>query len=529
MAYIQPNSTVEFFGDIGLSPNYENSLYFASENARDTYFSSLTKIATVSSVTYIREKRGFIRVERPMSTMYNVGYMRYRNTSFENKWFYAFVKSVNYINNTTTEIEFDIDYFMTWMGVFTLKQCFIERQHTVTDVIGDNLVDENLDYGEYIIENSTVTGYFNDDDEYMTLVLTTLNNDGTGVNTTLTKYEGVYAGATPHVFLTDTQAGRDALETFFNNVATNNFEDGVVSVYQVPRLFLSNAHAPLICTPIGKPYTTINGYTPKNNKLFIYPYNVLEVSNMEGLFTDYRYEFFSTPDYVNFEIIYNFLPPVQAVLYPKNYKGLVSNYNEGCVMASFPISSYVADSYKAYLAQTQSDAIVKGVESVASGAVTGGLLGGLIGAGIGAIRGVATGVMAALHPEIERISNQITGRSERASRPNIERGKAVVNTFYANDQKDFRFNRKQITAEYAETIDNFFTMFGYAVKKIGTPNMNARPYFTYVKTIGCSIEGNLPADDASKIENIFDNGIRLWKNHNNIGDYSLNNAPVTQT
>ena len=56
--------------------------------------------------------------------------------------------------------------------------------------------------------------------------------------------------------------------------------------------------------------------------------------------------------------------------------------------------------------------------------------------------------------------------------------------------------------------------------------MNARPYWTYVKTLGCSVDGAIPADDASAIENIFNKGVRFWKNHNNIGNYSLDNSPV---
>ena len=57
--------------------------------------------------------------------------------------------------------------------------------------------------------------------------------------------------------------------------------------------------------------------------------------------------------------------------------------------------------------------------------------------------------------------------------------------------------------------------------------MNARPYWTYVKTVGCSVSGNIPADDASTIEKIFNAGIRFWKAHTNIGKYSLlNNAPA---
>ena len=90
--------------------------------------------------------------------------------------------------------------------------------------------------------------------------------------------------------------------------------------------------------------------------------------------------------------------------------------------------------------------------------------------------------------------------------------------------KNFYFTKMCITKNYAMMIDNFFDMFGYAIRQHNVPNMNARPNWTYVKTVGCSVSGNLPADDGAAIEKIFDKGVRFWKNHNNIGNYSLNNA-----
>ena len=115
MGYIAPNSIIQFFGDLGLSPNYENSLYFATEAAKDAYFDNVTRVAQATQVTYTRGERGYVRVEIPISTMYRTGYMRFKNTSFENKWIYAFVTSVEYINNNVTQVKFEIDVLMTCM------------------------------------------------------------------------------------------------------------------------------------------------------------------------------------------------------------------------------------------------------------------------------------------------------------------------------------------------------------------------------------------------------------------------------
>mgnify|MGYP006874679149 CR=1 FL=1 len=104
----------------------------------------------------------------------------------------------------------------------------------------------------------------------------------------------------------------------------------------------------------------------------------------------------------------------------------------------------------------------------------------------------------------------------------------VGDVMYAMGDITPTFYQMTIKKEYAEIIDNYFTRFGYACKKIKTPNINARKAFTYTKTTGCTIKNNgVPADDAAKICEIFDNGITFWKTSvgvANIGNYSIDNT-----
>ena len=76
-------------------------------------------------------------------------------------------------------------------------------------------------------------------------------------------------------------------------------------------------------------------------------------------------------------------------------------------------------------------------------------------------------------------------------------------------------------------IDDYFNMYGYATHKVKVPNIGSRPEWNYVKTIGCSIYGELPSDDARAIEGIFDRGIRFWKTPAHIGNYGYNNSPTS--
>ena len=91
------------------------------------------------------------------------------------------------------------------------------------------------------------------------------------------------------------------------------------------------------------------------------------------------------------------------------------------------------------------------------------------------------------------------------------------------------YYRKFIKEEYAEIIDAYFDMYGYKVNMVGVPNRHARNCYTYIKTIGCAVDGLLPADDAKAIQSIFDKGIRFWMPSATFGVYSplVNNNEVT--
>lgn len=515
MAYIVPNSTVQFFPDLGLSANYENSLYFASVSDKDTYFSGITPITTVSSVSYVRENQGVIRVERPMSTMYNVGYMRYKNTSFENKWFYAFVTKVNYINNITTEVEFEIDVLMTWQGAFTLRQCFIERQHTPADVIGGNIVEENLETGDYVVETYSKTECFND---YKIAIYQAVDDSGNppiGL-----EYGGVYSGVYVHIETSATGASAH-IQSLMNNTAT---KDSIIMIQMIPAHFDPGDEGSSTPTQdrflIDTPYDSIDGYIPKNKKLFTYPYKMLTVYNTEGEAANFRYEFFGgKPNITNNTHTCGFVmrgvvgPQTQITMIPENYKGLSINYNERLNMVQFPQCAWSVDTYRAYIAQLQSGLGVSLVSSAMQ-------------AGVGYLLGNPINVASGVGSAVAQVSNLVATKALHPPMPIQSKGSQTNDLMVGMKTKDFYFYRMSITQEYARIIDHYFDMYGYAIKAHSTPNMHTRERWTYVKTIGCSIDGNLPADDARQIENIFDAGVRFWTNHTNIGNYSLSNNPL---
>ena len=558
MAYIVPDGVVQFYGDLGLSPNYENTLYFSSVSAKDNYFSGLTPITTATALTYSRAERGFIRVEKPMSTMINVGYMRFKNTSFENKWFYAFVKNVEYINNITTQVNFELDVMMTWMGTFQLHQCFVERQHTLSDAIGSNIASEGLALGNYVTETET----WYPPSSYVVMLYKTYNKDkdeSDPLNPTLQPTDaltqGTYVPIISFAYPLDS-TNFQALQGYLDRLTVENRIDEVIALKLVPEEWTTlGANVPHRANniQIAKPYSQIGGssYVPKNNKLFTFPFKYLEVDNCEGQKSVYKYEYFNhVPDMAsvgtcNFDVLGTACTPeVNVMCVPLSYNNEARAYDESITMKDFPALAWNVDAYKAYIAQRDSTMfgdllaplVAGGVLGAVQGAVQGGVatasvpgaIGGAIG---GALLGSSQSAMAnfghgASGQLLSDTLNELRGNDLPARMPNETRGTLSSNLMVQDRKKGFWFRYKSITKNYAIMIDDFFTMYGYAIRQVMTPRMDARPNWTYVKTRGCTVHGNLPADDGARIENIFDSGVRFWRNHNNIGNYSLPNAPV---
>lgn len=533
MAYVVPNSEAQFFISTGLSPSHENTLYFSSLTEKDNYFSGIGK-HSVSSVTYQRENRGYIRVELPVSYLISCDYMRFRNNSFENKWFYAFITEVNYINNVTTEVRYELDPLMTWMGAFDLKECYVERQHTHNDGIGNNICDEGLPTGEYIYENVHKT--IDSSDLKIAVVSASSEVGGELVN-------NIYSGcSTTFWSLSDISLLNQTLQDLLDS----NQVENITAIYMCPSDYATTSTIARENYSYEKPYTDIDGYVPKNNKLFCYPYKYCVVDNMEGNEQTYMYEYFGTSPSTTSTGNYTFQVSganngnLQLLLRPYAYKGTASLYTDPTTttdttlthnlvqMNHFPMCSFNYDTYKAWLAQknayfdleTSEDIATSGMNAINS-TVSGLAKSGLAGAALGAIGGVMNvATTAGSDAIVNSLRNSITPTT---SNKNV--GMNNSDTLTSLGLKTFQIKEMCITKNYAQMIDDYFTMYGYAVKQVLTPDMNARPHWTYVKTIGCNVGGAFPASDARIIENIFDNGVRFWHNLNEMGDYSLDNSP----
>lgn len=565
--YIEPNSTVWLCKNIPFNNNYESTMYFETTVDQFAYFTSADKVvAKFEKQSYVRPTGalgGTIDVKELADNLYNVNYMVFQNTNFGYKWFYAFVTNVEYINNRTTRITFEIDVMQTWrVGYdYSLNESFVEREHSATDEIGDNLIDEGLELGEYYFHKLGRSAGF--DSGYYPVVATTFDSievDESGnYSPTIADgdiYSNVYSGLKYKAF-----TYLSSLNTYLRKVTEANLSDGIISIFMLPSEFVASVDLKemnTLETNIIINYNNLNGYIPKNNKLFCFPYNVLYVTDFSGNCANFAYEYFKPIEtsegerYCKFKTEIAVSPIPEAQLVPYGYKTIDNsyNYNERMVINNFPQCAYAIDSYRAWVAQNAVPmnishgvgAIIGGITSAIDTATHGaqkttvpnrGLkrskrtVTRTYEAGVGDIvKSLFGGAISAVAPSI---GDALAQRHIATTLPPQNRGSQTGVVNMASGLQGFTFYSAQIREEFAIIIDDYFQKYGYATKRVKVPNVNVREHWTYTKTIGCTISGALPADDESAICAIFDSGITFFKDEASFTQQSsLYNRPLSE-
>lgn len=519
--YILPNSNLHILRNVPLDTGYEHTIYFANPTAQYTYFNSLAKFRR-QKYSYLRPNENVIRVDILSDDLYDCNYIMFQNTSFGNRWFYAYIRSVNMVNNKTSEITFDLDVIQTWFFDFTLDTCFVERTHTQTDVIGEHIEPESVEVGEYVMNSYEEITSLTKMDVIVGICDVDEGADGR-------VYDGIFSGAQLWAFKdTDFTGINDKINRYAQN------PDAVTIMYICPnRLIYGDDGDPpdggilipytvmgreFTYTPANgsvKPTDFLDGYKPRNNKMYTYPYCYYHVDNGNGSNLALRYEFF-TGGQVKVKIGGTIVQPVQVILNPMNYKawqgaaGMV-NKNETLSLNNYPMCSWNMDSYKAWVAQNS--------VPMAINTVTGGL---------GMIAQMASGnLVGGALSGVNMIGNLLSQNYQASIAADIHKGSAnSANVNVSLRELTFWGGRASITAEYAKCIDDYFTLYGYGVKRLMKPVLNARPHWTYIKTVDATITGSVPCDDMKRIIEIFDSGITVWMHGAEVGHYELNNSPV---
>lgn len=515
--YVQPNTTIKIIKNCPLDIDYANTIYFTSIAQQTAFFINTLDGYTLQNNSYQRVEKGKMRAALNAEVLYNCNYLAFQNSGFGNKWFYAFITRVDYINNVTSEITYEIDIMQTWHFNYVLMDCFVEREHSVTDNIGDNLVPEKIDTGEYISSDYSEPSDLSDCDIVLFCTVDQNYDDVSGYwNANANLVSGLY----PVRFSNDL-TGANSMTSWVQNLPLLK-PNAIVSACVMPHKLIvpggTFGHTVQRKTTLMRS----DGTEVKNKKCLTYPYNFLYVTNYQGKSAIYRYEFFqysTTTGHENdivFQMAGGVCPNPIVFSYPMSYKGLGENFDEGIQLSGYPQIPWNIDAFKAWLAQNATSIGITGLAA-----------------------SYANGNTPAQNPSGNSIARsassfaltaQIINGLAHSAMPPQSHGNASGAGQFSAGLMTLGYMNKHVTPEFATIIDDYFSMYGYATNKVKRPNRNARPEWNYVKTIGCKIDpdltAGLPADDAKAIEDVYNKGITFWNNPAHIGNYSYNNAPT---
>lgn len=491
---LSPLTTVKVLANVPLDNTYKDTLKFSNVSDQISYFTGKLK-KQFNNCTPVKMQNK-IRLPINADSLYQCNYIMFQNANFSNKWFYAFIKSIDFININMCEIEIEIDVFQTWQFDITFKPSYIFREHSLTDNVGDNLVSEQVDYGYYREETAEVTPFF---DNYVVVVATSYDPT---VEQTGGYRGGLYTGLSYITALVDNSEQVQALNEYLDLVTKANKSESITSLFMMPAMFHTNGSTPILKRfDATKQITKIGNYIPKNKKLLTFPYNFLYVFTPEGANAIYRYEYFQNPSSCGFNIQCAMSCNPEIILEPIAYQNQQFNIDESLSLGGFPQCSYSIDSFKAYLAQNSSSVALN-----------------LLGTGAS----MATGNPQAVVGGIIGMANTVNSVVQASQRPPMTKGTQGNSTFTGTREKNFYFINKHISEEYAKIVDDYFSMYGYATNRVKVPNITGRPSWNYVKTDNAKIVGSVPFNDISKIKSILDNGVTFW--HGDwVGDYNRSN------
>lgn len=537
MAVIEPNTEIYLIKS-PIELDNDNQLNFANADAQYNYFSNLPKV-TLENATYQR-KDGYIRWPASMESVLTYNYCMYRNKSYGNKWFYAFITDIQWLSNDSCGITIKTDVWQTWQFDITFRKCFVEREHVSDDTFGLHTIPEGLEYGEYIVNSATDLGSsYNFSNCYLVVQVSDLceamwESYGSFVRI----YSGIPNGCWYLVIYgTTNNELYQNFKNFVRSYDSENKSEAIVSMFLAPKALINVTGIPLSfdtaysfdCYAVQSSesfntlntyslsrQTSLNGYVPKNKKMLCSPYNYLMISNNGGTNISYAWEEFSSSN-ANFTERGVVTQGCDIKITPSNYKNtdLAGGYDWSVSRQKFPSVSWNSNFYLNWVA-------VNGKYQEIQAGLTGlNFFGNLIG---GMLSGNASQMVGSVGGLASSVASQAQQIREAKMTPDSAKGNTNTGDLnYSAGKNCFTAYKMSIKAEYARIIDDYMTQFGYKVNSLKVPNITGRPNWNYVKTQGCNITGDIPQSDVEEIKALFNRGITIWHNPNTFLDYSQNN------
>ena len=519
-----------------LESDYENTLWFPNVAAQTVYFASKT-VKTYANFNYIK-KDNTIVVPDEVDNLYNCNYIMYQNSNFGTRWFYAFINRMEWASNSSTRLYVSTDVIQTWFFDINYYQSYVDRCHSDTDVVGDNIVPESFttcDAGGYQQAGSQ------DLSPNWVLVYATAQYDGSPAPAVTGSKIASGSG-----IVYNKAFNQSDLTEVLNQYVKNGTATAISRIQQVP---VGN-HSPAIS--FSKYPSAIHGYVPINKKL-------LSGAFITNYATMYGQEINFNPAFINGN-------SVTMQIDVEGTGGVVScivtNYGSSNVAnismnAAIPEATWAYNQYKNdYNLHSGSNSIyrkrsvenrtfnmyrgflqgVGGAMQVAGAAidlanpmtyVTGGGASSAIQGGLSGASSIlnASQALGQISGGYDEISQDLMAINESYNAP-ATGGVPASNMFIQSGKTALSYGYKVPPLELVKRCDKYLSVYGYKQSEYRTINLHARLNWTFIKTVGLNASGNFPDEDMKIIKNAFNNGIFFWSYTAAFGNFDQPNPIV---
>lgn len=584
MADYVPNTIVRVLKNVPLDDTYTDTRWFSNKGQQTSFFTGKAKYS-FTDMTYQRVNNGIAhprvaltcRVPRIADDLYDCNYMMFQNSNYGSRWFYAFIKQVNYINPNNTELVYEIDYLQTFMFDFEIKASFVEREHAsaAEDKPYKNLILEPVgvsDWCEDISQSGEWTVANQTGSRKNVLCISVMPSDViSGIITGIgQQVNGIYTGGA--IWTTSDVAAANAI---LLAIGAAGYSSSVMDAWMLPcepDKGAQQATHKTVTTSIAPNNTSFStrtgSYTIRNKKLLNSQFTYIKAYSISGgemlykpeLLTEQARGSFSGDCYstTSSGFCMYFVPSYNAGYgdYKNAEYGLTFSQSVHCQWAS---CGWLNDGMKA-----ANQIIKQVVDSAAMGVAVGGASGASMGemsalestSSSTALSTTSTQVgrnMSSYYNKLDFLSdmanqaarNGLQGDSNEGfksyrkigsgdiaemagmfspKQPTGHGGTGGDTLTYGCQWGGFTFKRMCATSDEMERLDTFFDMFGYQVNKVKVPNLDTREAWNYVKLSKPCIYGSVPVEGMAIIKSAFARGIRLW-HVDAVGDYSIQNPP----
>lgn len=455
--------------------------------------------------------------------------------SANDRWWFGAITRVQYINDGVTRIHWKEDIFNNWWRETTYGQQYVVREHTNDDTIGANTEPENVELGPYITTATTSLTATQSLSPAVPLGGAPLHviiccADPLPAGTTAPigcEYHkpGIYGGIPQPFYWHKIPIGNnEAIGSLTDIYSKAGKADSIIAMFALPEnLFATRVSTKDDGTDFSfvklqdftmAARTMPSGFSPRNNKLYTYPYCSLALSTNSAS-SILQYELFDGAPKAR--VAGGFGADASCTAVPKSYDGQSLAWQYGVTVSGFPILAWTTDAFKNWMGQNWGKTVS-----------------GLVDILLPAAAGAATGSIGTVLSSVTGTISTIGKIYDHQAMPNNAHGAAnAQNTLALTDMTTngiplstaigFYSYCRTCKKEYMQLIDDHFTRLGYATNRIKWPNFYGRKAFNFVQITNPTFRGAVPDYVRQYFQTCFAKGVTLWHT-GAIGDYSQDNG-----